>query len=287
MYYELTTQPTPSSLISACLRDFVSRISEELARIDKPNKNTTRLLTTLSLWETRLEIAKRPQQFDGKLHDAPHRFLEAVERIHSFGPQLADTYLKVLLGCIDVKKGRVMERPGLKQAARAASICLLRALSCVDWVHMADEEVFESYALPPNANFEGLLCHHTMSAIHALLSSRKGCWLDWADYKPDPPEYVLFANALDGVVRARASLVDSKVPRWVLRFALHSLSMSLSQDPPPPASVITACLSIIGVDLGCDILSTSGPISERYADVLRCVDLSDPETVPHWKWFQG
>jgi len=252
----------------------VSRISGELERIGKPSDDTTQLLTTLSLWATRLEIAQRP---DGRLHDALHRFLGAVERTYFFDPQLAATYVGVLLECVNVEDDRVTERPGSEQAARAASICLLRALSCVDWTVMADEDTFERYALtiPPSANFEGLLCRHTMSAIHALLVNHKGRWLDWTDYKPHPPEYVFFANALDDVVRARASLVGLKVPRWTLRFVLHSLSISLSQDPPPPTPVIIACLSIIAVDLGCDISSTSGLTSERYADALTCVDLPD------------
>ena len=44
-----------------------------------------------------------------------------------------------------------------------------------------------------------------------------------------------------------------KVPRWTLRFALHSLSLY----PMPPTSAIADCLSIIAIDLGCDV-SNSG-----------------------------
>jgi len=195
-----------------------------------------------------------------------------MDMIYFFDPQLVVIYVDVLLNCIDVKDDRVTERPGSEQAARAASMCLLRALSCMDWAAMVGEDVFGRYTstIPSSANFEGLLCRFTMSAIHALLVSHKGNWLDWTDYKPHPTEYVFFANALDDIVRARASMVDSKVPRWVLRFALHSLSMSLSQDPPPPTPITTACLSIIAVDLWCDISSTSSPTPERYANALGC-----------------
>ena len=259
----------------------MSRISEELERIVKPSRDTAQLLTTLSLWATRLEIADESRRFDRKLHDALHQFLGAMDLIHFFDPQLAVTYVDVLLNCIDVKDDRITERPGSEKAARVACMCLLRALSCMDWTAMVDEDMFERYAstISPGANFEELLCRHTMRAIHALLFSHKGYWLDWTDYKPHPTEYVFFANALDHVVRARASLVGSKVPRWVLRFVLHSLSMSLSQDPPPPTPTTIACLSIIAVDLGCNISNTSGPTPERYADALGCVDLSDPEPV--------
>ena len=39
----------------------------------------------------------------------------------------------------------------------------------------------------------------------------------------------------------------AKVPQWLLRFALHSLS----QDPPPPPSIVSDSLSIITIDLEC------------------------------------
>ena len=255
----------------------MSRISEELGRINKPSQDTTQLLTTLSLWATRLETANEPQRPDGKARDVLHRLLGAMDRIHSFDPQLAVTYVDVLLNCIDVKDDQVTERPGSERAANTASVCLLRALCCVDWTAMVDEDTFEHYAstVPPSPNFEELLCRHTMSAIHVLLVSHKGRRLDWMDYKPSPSEYVLFANALDHVVRTRASPAGSKVPRWVLRFVLHSMS----QDPPPPTPVIITYLSIIATDLECNISSTNDPALERYAGTLTCVDLSDPEPV--------
>jgi hypothetical protein len=126
-------------------------------------------VTTSFLWATRLEIADKPQRFDGTSHDALHRSLDAVDRIHSSNPRLAVTYADVLFDCIDVKDDRVTDRPGLEQVASAASICLLRALSHVD------EGMSRHYTstIPPNADFEGLLCRHTMSAIHALLVSTR------------------------------------------------------------------------------------------------------------------
>ena len=43
-----------------------------------------------------------------------------------------------------------------------------------------------------------------------------------------------------------------KVLRWILRFALESLSL----NPLPPTSVIADCLSIIAIDLGCNVSDT-------------------------------
>ena len=59
-----------------------------------------------------------------------------------------------------------------------------------------------------------------------------------------------------------------KVPRWFLRFALHSLSL----DPPPPASVVADCLSIIATDLDCDVSDpgfTTSDEAVRYVYVLQ------------------
>ena len=214
-----------------------------------------------------LEIANEPQRLDEGLHDL-------LDRIHQSRPGLGGIYLDALLGSVHVNGDRVTERPGSKQAASAASICLLRVLSRTTVV---DQDILERYVsvIPPNADFRRLPCHHTMSAIHALFFSHKQRWLDWTDYNSHSLEYVVFADALERIVRGSVSSVGSKVPRWTLRFILHSLSL----DPPPPTSVVTACLSIIAIDLGCDVSTTGYPVQKRYDDPLTCVDLSDLELV--------
>ena len=53
-----------------------------------------------------------------------------------------------------------------------------------------------------------------------------------------------------------------KVSRWILHFALHSLSL----DPLPPASVVADCLSIIAIDLDCEVTDTGFMTSDE-----RCV----------------
>jgi len=208
-------------------------------------------VATLFLWAIRLKIADESPRFDARSHDALHRFLDLWDQIHWSDPGLGVMYSDVLLSCLDVDDDQVTERPGLEQAARVSSLCLLRALSCVGRAAMVDEGMFERYVsvISPSANFEGITCRHTMGAIHALLIKNQGRWLDWPDYKPRSPEYILFASALANVVHPGVSQGCSKVPRWILRFVLHSLS----QDPSPPSSVGIACLSIIAIELGCDI----------------------------------
>ena len=50
-----------------------------------------------------------------------------------------------------------------------------------------------------------------------------------------------------------------KVPQWTLHFVLHFLS----QDPLPPPSVVIECLSIIAIDLDCELPSTGHTILDE------------------------
>jgi len=206
-------------------------------------------IATFFLWATRIEILNESQRFDWQSDTTRHRFFEVWDRIHLTNPAPAAIYLDAL-SYIDVDHGRVTECPGSEQGARAASLCLLHALSGVDPTSTALEDIRKHYAtvIPPIANFEGLLCYHAINAIHAtLVNNRLRRPPEWKVYYPRAQEHVFFANALAQVAHKRKQ--HGKVPRWVLRFVIHSLS----HDPEPPISVITDCLTIIAVDLGCDV----------------------------------
>ena len=228
-----------------------------------------------TLWATQLEISHQPQPFSGRSHAI--RRLELWDRIRLVDPGPAVVYLDVLLSCINVSRGRVTERPGSEQVARTASTCLLHALSGMDLASVVARRIRQRYlaVIPPTANFEHLLCYHTANAIHALLvDSSKRRSFEWKGYKPSAQEHVLFAAALVRVAYTKPP--RGKVPRWVLRFAIDSLS----QDPPPPTSVILDCLLIVAIDLGCDVRSTRATApDERYAQHLVDVHPSDSEPV--------
>ena len=83
------------------------------------------------------------------------------------------------------------------------------------------------------------------------------CWrvqrVRLEDCTPSNDEHVIVACAL-----TRLALFESwmrgvaKVPRWLLGFPFRFLS----QDPPPPASIVVNCLSISAIDLVCDVPTT-------------------------------
>jgi hypothetical protein len=222
-------------------------------------------IAILFLWATQFEILNEPWEYNEQPYTTQHRFLELWDRIHTHitNPVLAEIYLEVLLRYTEVNHNQVVEGPGSKQVARVASLCLLHVLSAMDPTSTAVEDIHQHYTMfiPHQANFEGLLCYHTINAIHALfLHSQERRSFEWMGYKPHPQEHILFADILVQVVHHTRGN-QKGVPCWILRFVLHSLSM----DPPPPTSVIVSCLSIIATDLGCDIPSARTiTLDERY-----------------------
>ena len=89
----------------------------------------------------------------------------------------------------------------------------------------------------------------------------------WDNYKLSSDEHVMVAHALVRISRFRFRGASWKVPRHLLRFALHSLSL----DPPPPTSVIVNSLEIIAIDF------------DRYVNIARderCVHVWQSITPP-------
>ena len=223
-------------------------------------------ITTWFLLAVRLKIFNEPQQFDRPSHPTQKQLLQLWEKILTGNPELGVVYMDILLGCIDIDHNQLIERPGLGQVARAASLCLLRVLSGIDPTSTAVKHMCQKYIdiVSHHANFEALLWCHTISVIHILfIGKQEGLSFQWMDYKPCPQEHALFANSLVQVAH-KAQEHQGKVPRWILRFVLHSLSL----EPPPLTSVVIDCLSIIGIDLGCDISSTRAmTLDERYIHI--------------------
>ena len=118
-------------------------------------------------------------------------------------------------------------------------------------------------AFPAETRFDHLTVPYTLAIIHSVFYSgphsrishrfEVGKSMEWEAYEPSNDEHTIITQALTMVSRQFKSLRGRrvKVPRWILRFALHSLSRS------PPPSVVVSCLTIIAIDLGYD------PLDER------------------------
>lgn len=214
------------------------------------------------LWAMQLEISPPPQQFDKSSCATQCLFLKIWDQIHLANPGPTVIYLDLLLSSINVNRDQVMGCPGSGQVARAASMCLLRTLSGAGMTLAIARGIHQRYleVIPPAASFEGLVCCYTMNVIHSLLISSKGCWsFRWTGYKPCAQEHIFIAATLVQVTYT--TKLCGKVPCWVLRFVIDSLS----QNPPPPTSVILNCLTIIAIDLNCDLSNVrTVALDERY-----------------------
>ena len=161
---------------------------------------------------------------------------------------------------------------GLEQLATVSATCFLRTLhhlSVTDQTSSVLADVRRRYrrVFPFEVDFTGLPFRYTVARIHALANRR---WnpqhFQWDSDRPSAQEYIGVARDMVEAAQVEYQRVQHrKVPRWILRFTLHSLSL----DPPPPTPVVADCLSIIAIDLGCDALDTISTASDE-----RCVHVS-------------
>ena len=168
----------------------------------------------------------------------------------NFDPTLVVYCFNVLFDCIKVSRGdMVVITQESEQLAMISALCCLHMLShltVMDPTPRVFRSVSDQYgeAFPPWSYFNGLSFSHTIGAIHNVLHDEH--FITWEGYKPSDREHTIVAHALARIAwfehqRSR----HGKVSRWLIRFALHSLSSS----PLPPTSVVVNCLSIIAIDL--------------------------------------
>lgn len=183
-----------------------------------------------------------------------------------------------LTSCLHISDQEVAVKQGKEQFAKVFAECFLQSLYHLHVMGPPSIDLLgirQRYnkVFTHNLDFMHLSFHHTMSAIHGLVNeSGEPHHIQWNDYIPSRREHASLTKLIVNVAQARYQKVHlqisarsgslwiqhQKVPRWMLCFALYSLSL----DPPPPASVIADCLTIVAIDLDCDVLNTKG-LEER------------------------
>jgi len=196
-------------------------------------------------------------------------YLATVMLDDSHPIQVVTDWLDILLDCVKVTNRTVTIVQGLEELTATSSLFCLRMLSLLvvmDPTPKILEDVRRRYTrtISSETSFGDPLVRCLLGAIHRVFHQkhtegqilpfpqRRVRWrVQWNDYEPSSDEHVKVACALTNFARFgyRRSGSSAKVPRWILRFALHSLS----RDPLPPASVVIDSLSIIAIDLGCDV----------------------------------
>ena len=196
----------------------------------------------------------------------------ASTTLADFDPALVVGCFNVLLGCVKAIDGQAVIAQGMEQLAAVSSMCCLQTLShlmATDPTSRVLEDTGRRYimAFPRGTHLNNLSISHILHAIHRLfnLDATSRYWqtikqlLQWEGYEPPSAEHVIVAHAFVNVARSRYRGGGyGRVPRWILRFTLHSLS----QSPLPSTSAVADCLSIIAITLDCDPLNTTAS-SER------------------------
>ena len=173
--------------------------------------------------------------------------------------QIVGGWFDTLINCIEVTGGNAVIVQGTEQLASVSPLfCLytLSHLAVMDPTPKIFRDIRQRYIrkFPPRTDFDSLPFSHTLGVIHSVFhpSTQETIrWrVEWNGFEPSSEVYIATARALTKLAQfgyQRSGRI--KVPRLFLRFALHSLS----QDPPPPPSVIADSLTIIAIDLECDV----------------------------------
>ena len=186
----------------------------------------------------------------------------AMVVLADFDPTLVLDCFTIFIGCINVNNRKVVITHESEELATISAACFLRTfhhLSITDPTSHVLVDLRQRFnrVFPFGPDFRGLPFYRTMAKIHSLVNPH----VQWGNFRS--PVRRRISAARDMVRAAQAGYQKTqhrKVPRWTLRFAFHSLSL----DPLPPTPIIVDCLSIIAIDLGCDVSNTgAASLDER------------------------
>ena len=193
------------------------------------------------------------------------KYLMSLPELTYFDPSLVAGCFNTLVSCVIVVDSEVVAVKGLEELAAMSGRSLFRTLyhlSVVDPTSSVLADIRRRY----NTSFPTgrigsmpLSCRYTMLGVHALFTRQWiPSYVGWE--RPPVEEQNLFAQYMAEAAQMRYQRMEKKkIPRWILRFALFSLSL----DPPSPPSVVSHCLTMVATDLDCDI-STISNLNVRY-----------------------
>ena len=193
---------------------------------------------------------------DKAVHLLAFQHLTTIPELARVHPPLVVDCFNIFTGCINISNGKVVIIQGLEQLATASAHGFLRTLhhlATIDPTSSVLAHLQRRYSeiLPSDVDFTGLPFHSTMAKIHTL-AGRFGNPRDiqWHNYRMSIEEHIPFARRMVEAAQEKYHQTQRrKVPRWILRSVLYLLSLG----PLSPASVVADCLTIIAIDLGCDI----------------------------------
>ena len=193
---------------------------------------------------------------DKSIHLTTLEYLATMAELTGFDPTLVFDCFNVFVGCVSSSNQKLIAMHGLEQLAIVSARSFFRTfrhLRVTDPTSSVLVDLRRRYKriFPLEADFGSLASNQAITVIHALVYKRwDRCNLQWDDYRPSGQEYISFARQLVEVAQMEYQRMKrGKVPRWILRFAIRSLSL----DPPPPEPVVADCLITVAIDLDCDV----------------------------------
>jgi hypothetical protein len=210
---------------------------------------------------------------DKDVHLVTLEYFTTVVSLTGLNSTLIADCFSVFIGCVNVVGSDVVITPGLERLATVSALGLLRSFAHLSatgsgsrvlaHIHQRYTKVF-----PPEIRFSSLPFSHTFGAIHSLFHRyQRYWWVHQRDPGPSLQELVSVICALTELAQSRYLRGEGgrkKVPRWILSFAMHSLL----RNPHLPTSATVDCLSIVALDLGCNISNSRTTTSDG-----RCVHL--------------
>ena len=200
------------------------------------------------------------------IHLSALKYLITITEFPSLDPTLIMDCFYIFVGCISVGDGKVVIIQGLERLATASARCFLHSFHHLSSTHptsstLADLHRRYDRIFPLWTDFRGLPFYTTMADLHALVNQTWNPRLvQWYNYRPSNQELIPFARHMVEATQEEYQRTQKKrVPCWILRFALHFLSL----DPPSPASVTADCLTIVAITLDHEPPSASTS-DERY-----------------------
>ena len=192
--------------------------------------------------------------------------LATITTLPGFDTTSVEDCFSAFISCINVNGHKVVAVQGLEQLAAMSALCFFNTifhLLVLDPTSSVLEDARKRYTkiFSPQAYFHNHQFCHILDAIHHILTHPEiSRFFNWADYEPSTHEHTVVAHYLTNIaLLGYHRTQQTKVPRWIIRFAFHSLCL----DPLPPTSVIADCLSIVAIDLGCDIPYTRTMTSDE------------------------
>jgi len=250
-------------LLAACCRTVYRRLIDTLfLQTRSLDKETLALDLRCVSWMLQTSL-------DKAVHLSTLKHLVTMKSLAGFDPTLVVDCFSVFVGCVRVSfyKHDVAVVEGFQQLATVSALSFFNTTShllAMDPTSSILEDVRQRYlkVFSTQATFHGHQFYHIINAVRSVFVPRTGHQsFQWSGYKPSTCEHTIVAHNLTKVARFK-SHQKAKVPRWILRFVFHSLSL----DPLPTASIVADCLLIVAIDLDCDLRNTRTTVSDE-----RCV----------------